>query len=181
MTSAPETEAWFLAARALFLALAMAATVGVALGFEHIGGYIPCKLCLEQRWPYYLGAPLMAFAALSATLRWPSALTRGLLVLGGLLMVYSLHLGVRHSGVEWGYWAGPADCGAVAGGNTSGNNGILDAIDAFVPPSCDKAALRVLGLSFAGWNAVVSLALAVVAFWAALQRPRSAFPTPEKA
>ena len=40
----------------------MAATVGTALGFQHIGGYIPCKLCLEQRMPYYVGVPLMALA-----------------------------------------------------------------------------------------------------------------------
>ena len=43
-------------------------------------------------------------------------------------------------------------------------------IDAFVPPSCDKAALRVLGLSFAGWNAIASLILAVVAFRGAFAR-----------
>ena len=45
----------------------MAATVGTALGFEHIGGYIPCKLCLEQRTPYYVGVPLMALAALASS------------------------------------------------------------------------------------------------------------------
>ena len=151
-------------ATAILLTLAMAATVGTALGFEHIGGYIPCKLCLAQRIPYYVGVPLMAVAALSSTLRWPAAATRGLLLLGGLLMVYSLYLGVNHSGVEWGWWAGPTDCGAVAAPADSGGKGVLDAIDAFVPPSCDKAALRVLGLSFAGWNAIASLILAIVAF-----------------
>ena len=51
---------------ALLLLFGMAATVGIALGFEHIGGYIPCKLCLEQRWPYYAGVPLMAVAAVSS-------------------------------------------------------------------------------------------------------------------
>ena len=142
---------------AIFLALAMAATVGTALGFEHIGGYIPCKLCLEQRIPYYIGVPLMALAAVSAALRWPPVLTRGLLVVGGLLMVWGLFLGVYHAGVEWGWWAGPTDCGAVSGPADTGGKGVLDAIDAFVPPSCDKAALRVLGLSFAGWNAIASL------------------------
>ncbi len=100
---------------AIFLVLAMAATVGTALGFEHIGGYIPCKLCLGQRIPYYIGVPVMALAAVSAALRWPPLLTRGLLVIGGLIMVWSLFLGVRHSGVEWGWWAGPTDCGAVDG------------------------------------------------------------------
>ena len=155
---------------AIFLALALAATVGTALGFEHIGGYIPCKLCLGQRIPYYIGVPVMLLAAMSAALRWPPALTRGLLLVGALLMVWSLFLGIRHSGVEWGWWAGPTDCGAVSGPADTGGKGVLDAIDAFVPPSCDKAALRVLGLSFAGWNAVASVILAVIAFRGAFAR-----------
>ncbi len=155
---------------AIFLALAMAATVGTALGFEHIGHYIPCKLCLGQRVPYYVGVPVMALAAISATLRWPPLLTRGLLLVGGLLMVWSLYLGISHAGVEWGFWAGPTDCAAVAAPADTGGNGVLDAIDKFVPPSCDKAALRVLGLSFAGWNAVASFFLASVAFRGALAR-----------
>ena len=47
---------------ALFLAGAMAAGVGTALGFEHIGGFIPCKLCLEERIPYYTGVPVALHA-----------------------------------------------------------------------------------------------------------------------
>ena len=156
---------------ALFLTFGMAAVVGAALGFEHIGHYIPCKLCLGQRIPYYIGVPVMAFAAISATLRWPPVLTRVLLLAGGLIMAWSLFLAVRHSGVEWGWWAGPTDCGAVAAPPAdTGGKGVLDAIDAYVPPACDKAALRVLGLSFAGWNAVASLILALVAFRGAFSR-----------
>ena len=156
-------------ATAIALVLAMAAVVGTALGFQHIGGYIPCKLCLVQRIPYYVGVPLMALAAVSAALRWPAVVTRGLLAAGGLLMLYGLFLGVQHSGVEWGWWAGPTDCGAVAPVDTGGE-GVLDALNTVIPPSCDKAALRVLGLSFAGWNAVASLILAVVAFRGAFAR-----------
>ena len=155
---------------ALFLTFAMAAVVGGALGFEHIGHYIPCKLCLEQRVPYYIGVPVVALAAVSATLRWPPVVTRVLLIAGGLLMAWSLFLAIRHSGVEWGWWAGPTDCGAVAGPADTGGKGVLDAIDTFVPPSCDKAAARLLGLSFAGWNAVASLVLAAVAFRGALKQ-----------
>jgi disulfide bond formation protein DsbB len=147
---------------ALMLLLGMAATVGTALAFQHLGGYIPCKLCLGQRMPYYVGIPLMAVAALSAWLRWPAMLTRVLLLAGALIMLWSLYLGVFHAGVEWSLWAGPTDCGAVTGTDTGGK-GVLDAIDAIVPPSCDKASLRVLGLSFAGWNAVASAVLAIVA------------------
>lgn len=149
---------------ALFLTLAMAATVGTALGFEHIGGYIPCKLCLEQRTPYYIGVPLMAFAALSSLMHWPAWLTRGLLLGGGLLMAWGVYMGVYHSGVEWGWWPGPTDCGAVAAPTDTGGQGVLDALNTVVPPACDKAAGRFLGLSFAGWNVVASLILATVAF-----------------
>jgi disulfide bond formation protein DsbB len=155
---------------ALFLALAMAAVVGGALAFEHIGGYIPCKLCLEQRTPYYVGAPLMLLAVIASALHWPAWMTRALLAVGGLLMLYGLGLGIFHSGVEWAWWAGPTDCGAVAGTVDTGGKGILDAIEQFVPPSCDKAALRILGLSLAGWNAIASLVLAVVALRVALAR-----------
>ncbi|MDI6028168.1 disulfide bond formation protein B [Corticibacterium sp. UT-5YL-CI-8] len=168
LASAPAPHRRHLAT-ALFLAAAMAAVVGTALGFQHIGGYIPCKLCYEQRTPYYIGVPLMILAAISAALRWPLWVTRGLLLIGGLLMTYSLFLGVKHAGVEWAWWAGPTDCGAVDSVDTGGK-GVLDALNTFVPPSCDKAALRVLGLSFAGWNAVASLFLAVVAYRGAAAR-----------
>lgn len=152
------------------LTVGMAAVVGSALAFEHIGGYIPCKLCLGQRIPYYVGVPLMAVAFLSSTMGWPAWVTRGLLIVGGLIMVWSLYLGIHHSGVEWGWWAGPTDCGAVDAPADTGGKGVLDALDDFVPPSCDKAALRILGLSFAGWNAVASLILAVIAFRGASAR-----------
>lgn len=155
---------------AVALAIGMAITVGTAFGFEHIGGYIPCKLCLEQRTPYYLGIPLMALAALSAILRLPGIVTRGLLLAGGLLMAYGAYLGAHHSGVEWGWWAGPTDCGAVGTPATGGSGGILDAINTVIPPSCDQAAGRFLGLSFAGWNVLASVALAAIAFAGALRR-----------
>jgi disulfide bond formation protein DsbB len=58
----------------------------------------------------------------------------------------------------------------VAGPVDTGGKGVLDALDQFVPPSCDKAALRILGLSLAGWNAIASLFLAVVAFRGAFSR-----------
>ena len=58
----------------------------------------------------------------------------------------------------------------TAGQVATGGKGVLDAIDRFVPPACDTAALRVLGLSFAGWNVLASLALAVVAFRGAFAR-----------
>jgi disulfide bond formation protein DsbB len=149
---------------ATFLLLAMIVTVGSALGFQYIGGYLPCKLCLEQRFPYYAGIPLMVIAVASASLRWPAALTRLLIALGGLLMLIGFCLAVFHAGVEWKFWAGPTDCTAVAMSITTDAGNLLRDMNAIHPPACDNAALRVLGLSFAGWNAIVSFILVVIAF-----------------
>ncbi len=147
---------------AAFLALAMAGVVGSALLFEHLGGYIPCKLCLEQRLPYYIGAPVMLAAVLACALRLPGVVTRGLILVGALLMTWGLAMGVYHSGVEWAWWAGPTDCGVVAGAPAGGS--LLDSLNTVIPPSCDEAALRILGLSLAGWNAIASLVLAAIGY-----------------
>jgi len=152
---------------ALFLGIAMAIVVGTALGFEHIGGYIPCALCLEQRIPYYIGAPLMLVAAILSKAGGPAWAVRGLLAVGGLLMLYGLVLGVYHSGVEWHWWEGPASCATSADAVTKDAGSLLGDLSSKKPPSCDAAALRVLGLSFAGWNVLASAALAAVAFRAA--------------
>lgn len=149
---------------ALYLAGAMAAVVLGALGFEFIGGYLPCKLCLEQRTPYYLGAPLMLLAAMSSKQNWPSCLTRGSIAIGGLLMGFGLTIAVFHTGVEWEWWAGPTDCVAAAFTVTTNANDLMGDINALKPPSCDKAAIRILGVSMAGWNVPVSLALMVGSF-----------------
>ncbi|MEP3665226.1 MAG: disulfide bond formation protein B, partial [Roseibium sp.] len=36
------------------------AAIATAWGFQLVGGFVPCKLCLEQRIPYYAGLPLAA-------------------------------------------------------------------------------------------------------------------------
>ncbi len=150
---------------ALLLALAMAGVVGTALLFQYGGGYMPCKLCLEQRTPYYLGTPLMLLAAMTASGN--RIISRALLAAGGLLMLYGLSIAVYHAGVEWAWWAGPTDCSAALTNVTTDAGTLLDDLNAIRPPSCDKAALRILGLSMAGWNVPASLALMVISFRAA--------------
>ncbi len=149
---------------ALLLTVGMAATVGGALGFEHIGGYIPCALCLLQRLPYYYGVPVALLATLSAALGGPPWLTRTLLLVAGVMMLVGAGLGVYHAGAEWGFWEGPSTCATTAQGVTQNAGDLLGDLDAKKPPSCTEASLRVLGLSFAGWNVIASLILAAIAF-----------------
>ncbi|MCA1367983.1 disulfide bond formation protein B [Bradyrhizobium sp. BRP14] len=143
--------------------LGMAMTVGGALGFEHIGGYIPCALCLLQRDPYYYGIPLGVLAVLSSVLKAPAWITRTLLLLVGILMLVGAGIGVYHAGVEWHFWEGPSTCATTAQGVSSDVGDLLGDLDAKHAPSCTDAALRIFGLSFAGWNVIASLILAAIA------------------
>ena len=118
-------------------------------------GYAPCPLCLKQRWPYYAVIPLSLLILLLASDRRP--VWRYGLVLLALIMVASGIFGVYHSGVEWKWWPGPGTCeGTLSGGLPQlGNTPVV---------SCEDAAIRIFGLSLAGWNAVISFCLAAVAF-----------------
>lgn len=157
---------------AAFVLGGMIAVIATVLAFQYVGGYIPCRLCLEQRQPYYAAIPIVAVAWLSASRSWPRPATRTLLAMAALLLYWSMALAVYHVGVEWKWWLGPADCGVTAG-NISGDVGdLLDDLARTRPPACDEAAGRFLGLSFAGWNVIASFCLASVAALAAL-RPAS--------
>ena len=142
------------------------ALIAGAWFFELVLHLRPCKLCLEQRAPHYaaIGLALVGLVlARSARLQW--------FVLLGLagLMAWSTGLGVYHAGVEWKFWEGPTSCTIGAtGGDTPVN--VLDALNSTKAPSCTEATLRVLGLSFAGWNVLTSMALAAMALWATFRK-----------
>ena len=139
-----------------------AAAILIAWGFELIGGYIPCALCLQERVPYYIGLPVALAGVLAALGGALPIVVRILLVVAGLVFAYGAYLGIYHAGAEWGWWAGPADCG---GGSAPTNvEDLLAQIDNVRIVSCTEATWRLLWLSFAGWNAVVSIFLVVVCF-----------------
>ena len=149
---------------ALMLAIAVA-TILAALGFEHIGGYQPCPLCLMQRTPYYLGIPLVAAALVAARLQAPRLVLAALFGAFALAMLYNAGLAAYHAGVEWRFWEGPAACAPSV--EVGGVDDLLDQLENATPPSCTDAAWRLLGLSFAGWNAIVSALLAGLGLYAA--------------
>jgi disulfide bond formation protein DsbB len=150
--------------RAAFLVFGVAlVTIIGAWIFEYFG-YAPCELCLQQRWAYYAGVPLALATAFLA--RHNAGAARVGLLLLALLWAGSMVFGIYHSGVEWKWWPGPTTCGAQAGFS----GGLPDLSKPVV--LCDTPALRILGLSLAGWNAVISLGLALVAL-AGLRRQGS--------
>jgi disulfide bond formation protein DsbB len=147
------------------------ATILAALGFEHIGGYLPCPLCLEERYAYYAGVPVLflALVLLSAGLHRSAAF---LFLLASLAFLANAGLGTYHAGVEWGFWPGPEACSGAQELTTSAG-GLLDALSTTNVIRCDEAAWRFAGISLAGWNVVVSLLVFAMSLRAAAKSVRS--------
>ena len=149
---------------ALLVTLAAAATISGAWGFEFLG-YAPCELCLQQRWAYYVGVPLSALAGAALVARWKRLGAMGLALVAALFLASAI-FGAWHAGVEWRFWAGPNGCtGALT--KAADTSDFLRQLEMTRLVRCDEVAIRILGLSLAGWNAVVSICLSVLAAFGA--------------
>jgi disulfide bond formation protein DsbB len=117
-----------------------AATVLGALAFEHIGGYLPCPLCLEQRFAYYAAVPalFLALVLLSAGRHRFAALV---FLLVALAFLANAGLGTYHAGAEWHFWPGPASCTGAQELATSAG-GLLESLPGSRVIRCDEAAWR---------------------------------------
>ena len=165
------TADWLLAARErpVMAAAMMVAVVGAAaiLGawfFQYALGLKPCPLCLEQRYPYYFAIPLAVMVLLGE--RVGSSRKVLLLALGAIAlgMFWNAGLATYHAGVEWKWWAGPRDCSGALD-NLGSVTDLLRQLETMSVVRCDEAAWRFLGISLAGYNALIAFALACVAAW----------------
>jgi disulfide bond formation protein DsbB len=121
--------------------------LGGALGSQYLGGLHPCEMCYWQRWPH-AAAIVLAGAAFLLPDR-----ARFLTALAALAIAISGAIGVFHAGVELGWWDGLTRC--TAGGPLS----LQDLLN--VPlVRCDQVQWSLLGISMAGWNAIISLGTA---------------------
>lgn len=134
---------------ALLLPLAL---LGGALGSQYLGGLHPCEMCYWQRWPH---AAAILFAALSFTAPAESSRSRNLVLLAALGIAISGVIGVYHAGVEAKIFEGFTTCTATATGGTTAE--MLKQITHAPLVRCDQVQFRFLGVSMAGWNAILSL------------------------
>lgn len=155
----------------LAAAFASALMLAAAHAFETFGGLAPCTLCLKAREIYWVALAVGLTAFIARRFITDDRVRRfGDLLLAAIFLA-GVGVAIYHAGAEWKFWPGPQTC--AAGG--AGVN--LDSLDAILkgekikPPACDEAAWVFLGLSMAGWNGLVSLALAALSVLAA-RRPR---------
>ena len=153
-------------AAAAIVAVVGALTICGFLFFQYVMLLAPCPLCLEQRYAFYVCVPLAAMLWLGAG----HGASRKVLLLGFLViaaaMLWNTGLAVYHSGVEWKLWQGPIDCsGPIDKIGSVGN--MMNQLQRISLVRCDEASWRFLGISLSGYDALVSLGLAVVAAWGA--------------
>jgi disulfide bond formation protein DsbB len=151
-------------AASLVVTLIAAATIAGAWFFQLVLEILPCPLCLEQRYAYYLAIPVGVLTALAARSGAPRPLLLAGLAILVLAALANAGLGTYHSGVEWGFWKGPTDCsGPVI--NLGNAADLLSKLDTVKVVRCDEVQWRFLGLSLAGYNVLISLLMAAIAAW----------------
>jgi disulfide bond formation protein DsbB len=151
-----KSHAYQLGGWMLFLA---AAVILAALAFEYIGQYAPCPLCLVQRYAYYAGVPLL-FVSLILLSAEKTRLAALVFFIVSLAFLANSGLGVYQAGAEYGFWPGPQSC---SGGQevTNSADSLLADLQTTKVPRCDQPEFWFLGLSFAGWNVLISFVIFV--------------------
>ncbi|AXC49895.1 disulfide bond formation protein B [Paracoccus suum] len=130
--------------------------LATVFGFQY-AGYPPCELCILQRWPHVAALAL----GIVAWFMPGRTSARALAWAGVIVMLACAGIAFYHAGVEWKWWAGPAQCsgGASNIGSLSVDQ-LMAKINAAPVVRCDEPALLILGFSMAAWNVVASLLLA---------------------
>jgi disulfide bond formation protein DsbB len=160
------------AAAALIVLLGLATIAGFFY-FQYVLGYPPCPLCLDQRKAYYICVPLAALLWIGAGHGASRKVLIGAFIVIAAVMLWNAGLSVYHAGVEWKFWQGPQDCSGPID-NFGSAADMLKRLQHIRVVRCDEAAWRLFGISLAGYDVLVSLALAAIAAWgakASLARP----------
>jgi len=138
----------------LIALLLPAALLGGAFGSEYFGHLYPCEMCWWQRYAHMaaLVPAVLAFTAPAATSR-----SRTLVLLAALGIAVSGAIGIYHAGVEAKIFEGFTQCTALATTKGASTAELLRQITHAPLVRCDEVQFRFLGISMAGWNAILSL------------------------
>jgi disulfide bond formation protein DsbB len=140
------------------LLLTGAGALLAALYAQFAMGLEPCVLCLYQRIPYVIVALLAALAFQPGL---PAPWRGGVLILCGLALLTNAGIAFYHVGVEQHWWAGTDACGAAPTAQVTSLADLQAALSgpAQAVPRCDEPAWALFGVTMAGYNLAVCLAL----------------------
>jgi disulfide bond formation protein DsbB len=155
-------------ARVLAIAVPAALLAG-AFGSEIFGGLYPCEMCWWQRYAHFAG---LGLALLSLALRKAPDRGRSFVWLAALAILASGGIGAYHAGVEADIFEGFTQCASSTSAGLSSEE-LLKQVMAAPIVRCDDIQFAFLGISMAGWNAILSILAALFILWLSLRRPRA--------
>lgn len=117
---------------------------------QYVFGLYPCEMCWWQRWPHFAALALAVLSLVAPPRRLWVAIAAGGILTSGLI-------GFFHAGVEYDFWDGITGCALPA----AGDGDMMDAIFNAPIIRCDQAPWTLMGISLAGFNAIISIASAV--------------------
>ena len=128
-----------------------------AFYLEYFHGALPCDLCITQRW--FHGA-IIAYSLIIILIIKKTLIAKKLLILyGSVLWLSSSLAGLYHFGIEMNFWTGPDGCSS----NIEFSKDTLTYLLNKSPIKCDEVMFEIFGLSLAGWNALASLFISLLA------------------
>lgn len=138
----------------LILAFLMSASLlAGAYGFQYIGRMEPCSLCWPQRYAHMaiLGVSGLGLLIKSATgiMTWATVLA----------LDVSIIVAGYHVGVEQKWWPGPDTCTATGIGQAADMETLFDSMMEANMVLCDDIPWEMFGISMAGYNFLISLAV----------------------
>lgn len=126
-----------------------------AFYLEYFEGALPCDLCITQRWFHGL---IITYSLISIFILEKFINVKiFILIVLSFTWLASAIAGLYHFGIEMNFWLGPDDCSS----NIDFSKDTLTYLLNKSPIKCDEIMFKILGLSLAGWNALLSFLMSL--------------------
>ena len=124
---------------------------------EFFEGVEPCKLCVYQRFPYFI----VVLLALSFLLINNKSFKKITFLFYILIFASSVIMSVHHFGVEKGFWSSLSSC-ETNFKSLSNSNDLKEYLLNKNYISCEDVSFKFLGISLAGYNIILSFLLLIL-------------------
>ena len=121
-----------------------------AFYLEYFHDAFPCDLCITQRWFHAL---IISYSVIAIFIHEKKILANKFVLVGlSITWIASAVAGLYHFGIEMNFWSGPDECSS----SIDFSKDLLKYLLNKSPIKCDEVMFKILGLSLAGWNALIS-------------------------
>ena len=127
-----------------------------AFYLEYFHNAFPCDLCITQRWFHAL---IISYSLVAILISKNNFLINKLILIGlSITWIASSIAGLYHFGIEMNFWKGPDECSSAIDFSKDTLKYLLNKSAI----KCDEVMFKILGLSLAGWNALISFAMFLI-------------------